>query len=128
MIVGGVLGSLVIVIAGARARTGALLGEDVKGTRHAKVHEQHVTGGKIGEQIFGPSSDTRNGAPFQARHKILWQRPAQIAPMDLDLDEARAIHSRLKAAANRLDFGKLGHSYSSWLRYLCGRLAECDPV
>jgi hypothetical protein len=51
VVVGDVLGALVIIGAG---RVLALLGEHVKRARHAQMHDQHVAGRQIGEQIFGP--------------------------------------------------------------------------
>ena len=81
----------------------------VKRAGHAEMHEQHIAGREIGEQIFRPSAEAGHGLALEAWRKILRQRPAQIAAVNLDLGEARALHRRLEAAAHRLDFGKFGH-------------------
>ena len=73
------------------------------------MHEQHVAGRKIGEQIFGPPAEAGHGLALESLGKILRQRPAQIAAMHLDLGEARALHGRLEPAAHRFDFRQFGH-------------------
>ena len=108
VIVGGVLRALVIVAA-QRLIALAVPAKDMERARHAEMHEQHVAGRQIGQQIFGPPAEAGDGVAFEAAGEILRQRPAQIAAVNLDLGEARALHRRLEAAAHRFDFGKFGH-------------------
>jgi hypothetical protein len=73
------------------------------------MHQQHLAGGEIGEQILGAPAEPGDGLAFEALHEILRQRPAQVAAARLDLLEARAFHGGREAAAHGLDFGQLGH-------------------
>ena len=73
------------------------------------MHQQHVAGRQVGQQIFRAPAEAGDGLASQPFREILRQRPAQIAAAHLDFGEARAFHRRLKAAAHRLDFGKFGH-------------------
>ena len=76
------------------------------------MHDKHVAGRKVDEQIFGAPADAGHGFALEPLREILWQRPAQVAAVNLDLGEARPLHGLGKAAAHRLDFGKLGHRSS----------------
>ena len=73
------------------------------------MHQQHLAGREIGEQILRAAAEPRHGLSLEALHEILRQRKAQIGPPRLDLLEARALHRRLKTAPDGFDFGKFGH-------------------
>ena len=62
--------------------------KDMKRAGHAEMHDQHVAGRQIGEQIFGAPADAGDGLALEPLREILRQRPAQIAAANLDLDEA----------------------------------------
>ena len=80
--------------------------------RHAEMHQQHVAGGEIGEQVFGAPAEPLDGLAFEPRLEIFRQRPAQIAAARFDFREARTFHDRRKAAAHGLDFGQFRHDRS----------------
>ena len=107
MVVRAVLGARMMEF--ARRPFVVLLG-DPERARHAEMHHQHVAGGKVGEQIFRPPPEPGDGAALEPLDEILRQRPAQVGPARLDLDEPRALHHRLQAAADGLDFGQFGHA------------------
>ncbi len=73
------------------------------------MHQQHVAGGQIGQQVLGAPAEPLDGLALEPRDEILRQRPAQVAAARLHLLEARALHGGRKAAAHGLDFGQLGH-------------------
>src|SRR5271155_2836927 len=56
------------------------------------MHDEDVTGGQIGEQIFGAAADAGDAGAGQPFCKILWQRPAQIAATDFDFGETLPVH------------------------------------
>ncbi len=105
VIVGDVLAPLVIIAADRFVR----FVKDMKRAGHAEMHDQHVAGRQIGKQIFGAPTETGHRRAFEPPRKILRQRPAQIAAVDVDPDEAFSLHGRFEAAAHRLDFGQFGH-------------------
>ena len=78
MVVRRMLLALVIV---ARQLLAAGFTKHMKRAGHAEMHEQHVAGRKIGEQIFRPPAEAGHGLALQALREILRQRPAQIAAM-----------------------------------------------
>ena len=73
------------------------------------MHQQHLAGREIGQEIFGAAPETGDGLPFKARSEVARQRPAQVAAPRLDRREARPLHDRLEAAPHRLHLRKLGH-------------------
>ena len=83
----------------------ARVAKNVKRAGHAEMHQQHVAGRKIGQQIFRPPAQAGHRLAVQALREILRQRPAQIAAVNLDFGEARAFHRGFQTAAHRLDFG-----------------------
>ena len=103
VVVRGALGALVIVDAGL----GVLA--DAERARHAEMHQQHVAGGQIGQQIFGAAAEAFDLLALQPLLEILRHRPAQAAVAHLDLFEARALHGGREPPAHGLDFGKFGH-------------------
>ena len=107
VVVRSVLRAVVVIAAG---RSVAVLLRDPKRARHAEMHQQHVAGGKIGEEILGAAAEPFDRLALEPGGEILRQRPAQIAAPRLDLGEARALHDRLQAAADGLDFGQFGHA------------------
>ena len=74
------------------------------------MHQQHLAGREIRQQIFRPPADADDSLPLEALVEILRKRKAQIRPALLDPHEARGLHHGLQPAAYGLDFGKLGHS------------------
>ena len=112
MIVGGVLRLRMMIFAGhARA---AVMGHanvmgDAERSRHAQMHQQHIAGGEIDQEIFGTAADPGDGLALQPCREVGRQRPAQIAPARLHGLEARALHDGLEAPPHRLDFRKLRH-------------------
>ena len=86
-------------------RLRALVLDDAERAGHAQMHQQHVAGGEIGHQIFGAAAETGHGLAFEARHKILLKGKPQILSPGFGLDDFRAFHGALQAAADGLDFG-----------------------
>ena len=74
------------------------------------MHQQHLAGGEIEQQILGAAAEPGDGLALQPRREVGRQRPAQIGPAGLDACKARALHDRLEAAADRLDFRELRHA------------------
>src|SRR5580704_13389020 len=73
------------------------------------MHDQHVTGREVGEEIFRPTAEAGHGLAFEPTGKILRQRPAQIAAVNFHFGEPRPFHRRLKAAPHCLDFREFWH-------------------
>jgi hypothetical protein len=73
------------------------------------MHQQHLAGGDIRQQVFRPPADAADGLPFQPVGEVLRERKAQVRTARLDAHEARTFHHRLQAAAHGFDLGKLGH-------------------
>ena len=82
---------------------------DAHRARHAEVHQQHVAGGKIGEQVFGAAAEALDGLAGEPLLEVLGDRPAQAAVAHLDLFEARALHGGGEPQADGFDLGKFGH-------------------
>ena len=68
------------------------------------MHQQHVTGGEVGHQIFRAAAEPGHGLALQSGNKILLKGKAQILAPGFGLDDFRAFHDRLQAAADGLDF------------------------
>ena len=69
------------------------------------MHDQHVAGRQIGQEIFRPATKTGHRLAFQPGGKIPGQTPAQIVAPHLDLDEAGAFHDRRKTAPDCFHLG-----------------------
>src|SRR5260370_9193543 len=65
----------------------------------------------MGEQILGGGAEPPDRFAFKESGEILHQRPAQIAAVRDDFDEARSLHNRLEPPAHSLDLGQFGHRY-----------------
>ncbi len=78
-------------------------------TGHAQMHDQRLTRAKTGEKILAAPVQRRHPGSGQALGETLGKRKAQIRPTGLRREHPLARHDRLEAAANRLDFGQLGH-------------------
>src|SRR3954469_7405378 len=74
------------------------------------MHDQHVAGGEVGQEVFPAPAETLDGFPFQMVNEAGGQRPAQVAAPRLHLRKTRAFHDRLQAATHGFDLGKFGHS------------------
>jgi hypothetical protein len=77
---------------------------------HAKMHQQHVTGGKIGHQIFGAAAEAGHGLALQPRGKILLKGKPQILPPGFGFEDFRPLHGGLQAATDGLNFRQFGHA------------------
>ncbi len=75
------------------------------------MHQQHVTGGKIGEEIFGAPAQPFHRLALEPGDEVLGQGPAQVAAVGFDLGKARPLHHRLQPAAHGLDFGQFRHRH-----------------
>ena len=67
------------------------------------MHQQHIAGRKIGEQVFCAASQALYELAVQLLRKVFRQRPTEIAAAHLDFVEALAFHGGRQAAPNRLD-------------------------
>ena len=77
--------------------------------RHAEMHQQHLAGRQVGEQILRAPVQALDGRALEPLVEVLRKRKAQVRPALLDPHEARALHHGLQAAAHGFDFGKFGH-------------------
>ncbi len=50
----------------SRVALSSLLAQHAERARHAEMHQQHVAGGQIGEQIFGAAAEPADGLALQA--------------------------------------------------------------
>ena len=73
------------------------------------MHQQHVAGRKIGEQVFCAASQSFYELAAQLLRKAPWQRPAEVAAPHFDFVEALAFHGGRQTAPNRLDLWQFGH-------------------
>ncbi len=118
VIVGGVLRLRVMIFAG-HARAGVVFGADVLGdanvlgdakrSRHAQMHQQHIAGGEIDQEVFGAAADSGDRLALQPRREVGRQRPAQIAPARLHVSKRAPCMTGSRPAPHRLDFRKLRH-------------------
>ena len=76
------------------------------------MHQQHVAGRKVRQEIFGAAAEAHDLLALQPRGEILRQRPAQVAAMRDHLVEARVLHRGGKPAAHGFDFGEFGHGHT----------------
>jgi len=65
------------------------------------MHQEHVSGGEVGHQIFGTTAQARDGLAFEARDEVLLERKPQIFAPDLGLHNARTLHGRLQGHGGR---------------------------
>ena len=107
VVVRGKLAALVVEVA---RRRGVALVQHVERARHAEMHQQHLAGRDIRQQVFGAPADAADGLALEPVGEVLRKRKAQVRPARLDAHEARALHHGLQAAAHGFDFGKLGHA------------------
>ncbi len=108
-----------LVVARMMELTGRLRGlvlDDAERAGHAEMHQQHVAGGKIGHQIFGAAAEPGHGLAFEARHKIFLEGKPQVFAAGFGFHDFCALHGGLQAAADGLDFGQFGHTWSFTLR------------
>ena len=82
---------------------------DGETARHAKMHDQRLAGGEVGDQIFGPPPQRGEGLPFEPLDEPFGKRKAQIRPPLFHPDQAAAFHDGREAAPDGFDFGQLGH-------------------
>ena len=106
-----VVGDMFFALMVIAAELPVFFAKNMKRSGHTEMHQQHVAGGQICEQIFGAPADTRDGPAVEPLRKILRQWPAQIAAANLDLGKALAFHGRFEAAAYCFDFGQFGHCF-----------------
>src|SRR6185312_3591909 len=105
MVMGLVLLARVVKVAG-RLLLARL--PDAERAGHAQMHQQHVARGEIGQEVFGPPAEPGHGLALQAGGKILLKRKSQVPAAGFGLDDLGALHHRLQAAADGLDFGPFG--------------------
>src|ERR1700716_3863551 len=79
--------------------------DDAERARHAQMHQEYVARGKIGQQVFGATAETRHDLTLEPRDKILLERKPQVFSPGLGFYNLRSLHDRLQAAADGLDFG-----------------------
>jgi hypothetical protein len=87
----------------------AVCERDTKRTRHAEMHQQHVAGGKIRQQIFGAATQPGHKLAIEPRNKILLEWKSQIAAPGLDSRDPLPLHYRLQAATDGFNLGQFGH-------------------
>jgi demethylmenaquinone methyltransferase / 2-methoxy-6-polyprenyl-1,4-benzoquinol methylase len=63
----------------------------------------------MNEDVFGTPRDTVDAMTLDLTAQALWQRHAQIRPVEGEGGDAPAFHMQRQAAADGFDFGKLGH-------------------
>src|SRR5215218_4197630 len=110
VVVGALASSLRVELAGD---AGAPALRDEEAPAHAEMHDQHLAGREVGQEIFRPPPEPDHLLPSEPRDEALGKPEAQIRPPLLDPLDPRADHRRLEPAADRLDLGQLGHSSTS---------------
>ena len=70
-----------------------------------QVHQQHVAGAEIGQEIFGAAAKPGHGLSLQPGNEVVLKGKAQILAPRFRLNDFRAFHDRLQAATDSLDFG-----------------------
>ena len=78
---------------------------DAERARHAQMHQQDVSGGKVRQKVFGAAAEARHRLSRQPRRKIPLERKAQVFAPDFHFGDPPSLHDRLQAAADGLDFG-----------------------
>ena len=106
MIVRGELAARVMEFAGALLVTAV---QNAERARHAEMHQQHLAGRQIRQQILRAPVQAFDGRALEPLVEVLRKRKAQVRPALLDPHEARTLHHGLQAAAHGFDFGKFGH-------------------
>src|SRR5215204_5426727 len=102
VVVGALAAGLRVELAGD-ARAPAL--RDEEAPAHAEMHDQHLAGREVGQEVFRPPPQPDDFLAGEPRAEALGKPEAQIWPPLLDLVDPCADHRRLKPAADRLDLG-----------------------
>ena len=79
--------------------------DDAERARHAQMHQQDVSGGKVRQKVFSAATEAGHRLSRQACGKIPLERKAQVFAPDFHLGDPPSLHDRLQAAADGLDFG-----------------------
>ncbi len=102
MIVGAILAARMVEL--ARRGFNVVL-EHAERAGHSQMHQQHVTRGQVGHQIFGAAAEPSDSLAFQPRDKVLLEGKPQVLAPGFRLDDFCPLHGRLQAPADGLDFG-----------------------
>ena len=87
---------------------------DCETAAHTKMHDQHLAGRKVGEEIFGAPAEAFNALPFKTRAEFRREGKAQIGAIDVEPADFVPHKRRLQTAAYGLNFGEFGHGLSSF--------------
>ena len=88
---------------------GGTRGTGAKRSGHPEVHEQHITGCQLGQQILRASRHATNDLPFEASREIRWKGVAQVCAPREDAVDASARHRPLQLAPCVFDLREFGH-------------------
>src|SRR5262249_44111846 len=91
--------------------------------RHAEMHDQHLAGRELGEQIFGAPAKLLDGRPDEAPPEIVRQRPAQVLAVGPDREERSVHHRGRQAPPHGFDLGQFRHVYTP-----SGDFPSCDSA
>src|SRR5262249_32449738 len=80
-----------------------------KRTGHPEMHDEHVAGLKIAQQIFCATSEPGHQLTIEAFGEVSLKGKAQVAAPRLDPHDTVTFHDRLQAATNSLNFGQFRH-------------------
>jgi hypothetical protein len=84
-------------------------GLDAKRPGHAKVHDERVTGGQVGEQVFRSAPQSQHGRTRDSPVELARKWPAQIASPEHDAANLCAFEDWRELASHGLHFRKFRH-------------------
>ena len=82
---------------------------DGKAATHAKMHDQDFLGGKIEDQIFGPSGESHHPLPLKSFAKPVGKGKTEVFSALFHPHQALAGHCGFKAAADGFYLRKFRH-------------------
>ncbi len=80
------------------------------------MHDDDRAVVEIDEEIFSAPTEGLDDPAIDPGFEIVGQRNPEVSAAHVDARDSLALQRNLQAAANRLDFGKLGHDRSIVVR------------
>ena len=80
------------------------------------MQQQGATVVQLDQNVLAAAGELADAGALQPLGEVGRERPAKIGPAQLGLHDLPAGHAQRQAAADGLDFGKLGHSLTPSFR------------